>query len=172
MSDRQDLLFKLALGWIFDAEGGDADHPDDRGGRTRYGISQAAYPNINVASLTRDHAAKLYERDYWLKACCDKLPAGLAIAHFDGAVQHGPTTAIRLLQRALGVQQDGVFGQITLAAALRQSGAAVTKLLAVRGLYYHDIVQNDASQRVFLKGWLHRLFRLQAQIGVMCHALG
>ncbi len=46
-------------------EGGSrvTDDPDDRGGLTRYGISQRSYPDLDIRNLTEDQAKEVYKRD-------------------------------------------------------------------------------------------------------------
>lgn len=153
--------FELALRWIWRAEGVDAEHPADRGGKTRYGISQAAHPDIDVATLTAERAAQIYKREYWDARGCDRLPLMLGIALFDGEVNHSPRTASRFLQAALGVEADGYVGPITAACASDNPRGVLDRYLAYRGVYYGELAREDASQRVFSQGWQWRLFRLQ-----------
>lgn len=155
-----------AWAWILRAEGGEVDDPDDRGGYTRYGISQRAYPNEDIASLTKARARQLYCQDYWQRAGCDRLDdARLAVVHFDAAVNHGVGRAIRLLQEAAGVTVDGLIGPETLGAANGgDPRILIVELLGRRALFYHKIVSSDDSQGRFLRGWLLRTFRLQRHV--------
>lgn len=151
----------LALAWIRQAEGGESDHPHDRGGRTAYGISQAHPEAWADGRVTWEEAREIYVHDYWRARGIDRLPSALAIAVFDGEVQHRPRTAIRLAQRALGVVPDGIIGPVTEAAAREADAATVIdRYLALRARHYHDIVLADSRQAVFLEGWYWRLFRL------------
>lgn len=158
-----DTKFELALRWIWRAEGVDADNPHDRGGRTRYGISQTAHPDIDVSTLTAERAAQIYKHEYWDARGCDLLPVRMGIALMDGEVNHGPRVASHFLQDALGISPtDGIVGPLTAAAAKRaDEPAVIERYLARRGEYYCDLVVDDASQKVFLQGWLWRLLRLQ-----------
>ena len=115
--------FQRALTFVLAAEGGEkiTDDPKDRGGLTRWGISQAAYPMLDIRSLTRDQATALYRKDYWLMGCCDGLPAPIAVFHFDTAVNMGIHTANTLLQLAAGVDPDGQIGPKSLAAINRMN---------------------------------------------------
>ena len=56
--------FALALELVLSAEGGYVDHPDDRGGPTKYGISQVAHPNVNIQELTFEDARSIYWQAY------------------------------------------------------------------------------------------------------------
>ena len=43
------------------------NNPADQGGLTKYGISQAAYPGVDIENMTADTAKGIYGTDYWLK---------------------------------------------------------------------------------------------------------
>lgn len=93
------------------------DNPKDPGGLTKYGISQRAYPGLDIRNLTRDGAVAIYRRDYWTAAHGDDLPWPLCLFVFDHAINAGPGQAIRLLQGVLGGKVDGVWGPDTEARA-------------------------------------------------------
>jgi lysozyme family protein len=128
-----DRAVELVLKW----EGGYVNDPRDPGGETNFGISKRSYPAEDVRALTRERAIALYHRDYWQPIQGDALPPMLALAVFDAAVNMGVGTAIRLLQRTLGVPVDGVIGPQTLQAAARHADAlAVRTFQAQRVLQY------------------------------------
>jgi hypothetical protein len=81
--------------------------------KQNWGISKRSYPNLDIKSLTLEQAQAIYKRDYWQQASCERMPPKIAIAVFDAAVHHGPKTAVKLLQRALKVADDGEYGRIT-----------------------------------------------------------
>jgi lysozyme family protein len=83
---------------------------------TKWGITQRWHPEVDVASLTVEGAISVYYQKYWLRSRADQLPIPLAVALFDGAVNHDVPVAVTLLQRAAGVTEDGVIGPVTLAA--------------------------------------------------------
>ena len=153
--------FERALAWIWRAEGGYSNDRADHGGPTNFGISQAAYPTLDIRALTRDAAAAIYRRDYWDACHCGELADGIAIALFDTAVNSGPRTAIRLLQQAAGVNADGVIGPQTVRAIRRADPLPlIADLLVQRAMQYGRIAAADYSQARFHKGWLRRLFEL------------
>jgi lysozyme family protein len=132
--------------------------PQDRGGETKYGIAQRANPGINVRNLDLQSAHDIYEREYWNAGSCDKLDCPLNIMHFDGCVNHGVIRACKFLQRAAGVSEDGIIGNMTLAAINDVGQEEMIKRLSdIRRKFYQMIVQKDPSQRVFLNGWLRRI---------------
>lgn len=137
--------FRKAVALILKHEGGYVHDKNDPGGETNFGISKRAYPAENIAALTVERAKELYYRDYWLPVRGDDLPPALALVTFDMAVNAGVGTAVKLLQRALGVTADGVLGPVTLAKA----GAAVGLDVAVRASRHR--IQYYAA----LPGWQH-----------------
>src|SRR5215471_2909318 len=86
---------------------------------TKYGISAASYPTLDIKNLTLDQAREICERDYWAKAGCPDLPPRLAFAVFDAAVNNGVGRAVRWLQAAVRADQDGAYGPATKAAVDR-----------------------------------------------------
>jgi hypothetical protein len=68
----------------------------DPGGTTRFGISQRAYPNVDLATLDRDGAMKIYA-EIWEQAGCNSLAWPLDLIVFDTAFNMGPTRARQIL---------------------------------------------------------------------------
>lgn len=79
-------------------------------------LSHNSYPNEDIAGMTSERATEIYFNDYWVPVRGDELPFAVALVLFDCAVNQGVRTAIRFLQAALKVGEDGVFGSQTLAA--------------------------------------------------------
>jgi len=134
------------------------DDKHDSGGATKYGISQKAYPDINIFLLTRRRAMAIYFTDYWLRGKCDKLPSCLALPHFDACVNVGVTRATKLLQGALGVADDGIIGPKTLAAARKKGCTALRDLGALRIMHYVSLIVRHPTQIRFMYGWVRRTF--------------
>ena len=147
------MSFEQAVAMVLKHEGGYVNDPKDPGGETRFGISKRAYPDVDILRLTEDEAKAIYRRDYWDKLRTDEIPAPLALCVFDCAVNMGRDKAVRLLQRACGVAQDGVMGGNTIAAANRLSDAVV-RFSTERAIAYTGIRGFDT----FGKGWLRRTF--------------
>lgn len=149
------MTFDEALPIILRHEGGATitDDPRDPGGLTKYGISQRAFPSLDIRNLTEADAAAIYRREYWDKAKCDSLPAHLRLTVFDMAVNMGVGKAITLLQKACGVVQDGLLGPNTIRAAERLPDG-LARLCAERALAYTGMRGFD----VYGRGWLRRTF--------------
>jgi lysozyme family protein len=135
-------------------EGGYVNDPRDPGGETKYGISKRAYPHVDIKALTVDQAKVIYRRDYWAPAQCDTLPASVAFDVFDMAVNSGVTTAIRTLQKALGVTPDGVLGAISLGAAQRADPYRLRASFNGERLAFMTDLKNWPAHG---KGWARRI---------------
>jgi lysozyme family protein len=134
------------------------DNPDDHGGATKYGISQRAYPNLDIANLTEDQAKAIYKQDYWDKVSGDKLKSqSVAENIFDTAVNMGPTTATKLVQMTLSIGVDGKFGADTLKAVnAAGEGEFLAEYTLAKIARYAAICNKDRTQSRFLLGWVNR----------------
>lgn len=110
--------FAMAAEAILDIETGRLV-VDNNGAKTRWGINQAANPDVDVEGLDRAGARGLYHSRYWLAIRGPELSPSVAVQVFDSAVNQGVDGATRVLQLAAGVTADGIFGPVTLAAAQR-----------------------------------------------------
>ncbi len=81
---------------------------------TKYGVSAAAYPLLDIAGLSLADAQSLAKREYWDKLAGDVLPYGTALCLFDFGYNSGIEESIRVAQRALGLGVvDGIQGPVT-----------------------------------------------------------
>jgi lysozyme family protein len=158
--------FPLSLTFVLKDEGDNDDDPADHGGRTSRGITQKEYsawlaeqkvPDKDVWNATENDIEEIYHDEYWMPYC-DNFPAGIDYLYFDMAVNAGPYRAAVLLQRALGVTDDGRIGPIT-----RQ---ALVGIDAKTLIYDYTASKRDFYQALhqprFLRGWLNRCNDVQA----------
>lgn len=133
---------------LIDREGGYVNRPDDKGGPTCFGITEAVARAHGYAGpirqLPRADAAAIYRRLYWLRPRLDEVArrsGRVAAELFDTGVNMGPAVAVTFLQRALtalnrggkdypDLTPDGRIGPATLSAldtflATRGSSPAV-----------------------------------------------
>ena len=161
-------------------EGGYVDHPADRGGPTRWGITEAVARAHGwtgaMRHLPHADAVCIYRRIYWLRPGLDAVAARmpeLAAELFDTGVNMGPGVAAGFLQRSLNalnrggsdypdLQADGLIGARTLAAldrfAATRGNQAETVLRraveALQGARYLQLAERRPANEAFLYGWL------------------
>jgi lysozyme family protein len=119
-----DRAFDAAFDRLMGHEGSYVNDPRDPGGGTNWGISKRSYPNVDIKALTREGAAAIYLRDFWQPL--GNVPDAVKFQAFDFAVNSGIGTAIRKLQAAIGVADDGHWGPIS---AARLDGMDVNDVL-------------------------------------------
>ena len=157
-----DRVFDGAFDLLMDIEGGYVCDKNDSGGETKYGISKKSYPNEDICNLTLERAKEIYKRDYWDRCKCDQLPDCLSVALFDFAVNSPAKTAIKKLQKALGVKQDGVIGNQTIGAANRLNPRQVLdNYIDYRLEYIAEIIRKKPKQKKFERGWTNRINRVK-----------
>lgn len=144
--------FDQAFEAVIGHEGGYVNNPRDPGGETKFGISKRSYPDLDIKGLTLDSAKALYKRDFWDTLRAEELPTELRFHLFDAAVNSGRGNAVRWLQRAAGVADDGYFGPITLRAINTASPNALTARFNGERLYFMTCLSTWPE---FGRGWAH-----------------
>lgn len=164
-----DDLFAAALAHVLRMEGGYSDDPHDLGGPTNMGITLAtlaAWRGMKVSAanrqeliaqlrqISRAETEAIYRQRYWIPAGCPDLPAALAFAHFDAAVNHGVGAAIRMLQEAVGAGVDGIIGPQTKSRIAAMPIAQIIRTYAaIRRRRYRALPHFWR----FGRGWLNRV---------------
>lgn len=163
--------FELAIVKTLAREGGSkyTETPGDTGGATKFGISQRAYPHLNIKTLTETEAKAIYKRDYW-----DRVMGGginsqpIAESIFDFAVNAGVSTSIKIAQKTVNrvlpgaLDVDGAIGPRTLAALnhcseFTNSQELFLSVFALEKIQrYADICNKNREQSKFLLGWVNR----------------
>lgn len=163
-------------------EGGFSNHIADKGGVTNLGITlktliefDKTYDygdfdkdgDVDIEDIklldTIEEAAPIYQKFFWNVIKGDQLPNAVDYIIFDSAVNHGPRNAGKMLQRAINRQHDtlvvdGVIGAFTIEkCAEKVQETLIIDIIRERDIFYRKIVAQDASQEVFMKGWLNRL---------------
>lgn len=157
--------FKKSLAYVLIDEGGNDDDPVDRGGRTSRGITQREYsawrheqnlPDLDVWKAPEQDIEAIYHNEYW-NPYCDNFPSPADYLYFDMAVNAGPYRAAVLLQRTLGLTEDGRIGPITRGAIAKADPFRLAhEYTDVKRHYYQAIVDSHPNQHKFLHGWLNR----------------
>ena len=165
---------------VIDREGDYSNHPADRGGPTRWGITEAVARRQgylgDMRRLPQSDAAAIYQQLYWIIPGFDRVAERapkLAAELFDTGINMGTGTATGFLQRALNALNRGAkdyadltvdrqIGAATLGALdsfFKQRGPAGESVLlkaveALQGAHYLRLAETRPSQEAFLYGWL------------------
>ncbi|NOV17891.1 secretion activator protein [Ensifer adhaerens] len=159
----------VALELVFGHEGGYSNVKTDKGGPTKYGITHKtlaahrgvpAVSAVQVQGMSREEAVEIYRRSYWNQGGGDLLPPGLDYALFNSSVMSGPSRAVKVLQKIVGVREDGQIGEQTLAAVRKYPGGVSTLIRAYCDGYMKFLQSLTNGQTGFPKngrGWTIRV---------------
>ena len=157
-----EVKFNEVIKHVLKNEGGYVNDPNDRGGETKYGISNRAHPEVDIKNLTIDGALDIYRRLYWNPSKAEKLMPELRYQYFDFVVNAGQGNAVKVLQKACNgklkrsdkIAVDGRIGPMTIKASNKLEES---RLKAYKLLYYADIVLNNPTQEKYWYGWYRRV---------------
>lgn len=140
-------------------EGGYVNNPHDKGGPTKYGITQADMPGVDIKSITPEQATLYYSANYWKDLYSQINDQPLAEKLFDMGVLFGAKTAVKLLQismrHEIGLVSDGSFGPNTLAAVNADGNLADYRSTLLN--HCISVVNNNPDDSVFVHGWISRI---------------
>lgn len=173
--------FEMALSDLLGVEGGYSNNIHDRGGKTRYGITEEVARRHGYAGEMKDlpycTAKEIYKKDYWEApgfSLIEPLSNAIAFELFESGVNVGPGLAAKWLQRVLNVANrrgktfpdlkvDGKIGPVTVAALrsfinYRKEGEAVVyaALNCLQGAHYTTITEARDANEEFWYGWMLR----------------
>ena len=172
----KDVIFDEILG----KEGGYVNHPDDKGGPTKWGITEkvarAHGYKGDMQELSRQSARQILEADYWYGPRFDQvsdISPDIAAELCDTGVNMGPAVATKMLQRALNVFNlngklypdmdiDGRIGPRTINALrsyLKNRGkegerVMLTALNCAQGERYIELAEKRQANESFVYGWM------------------
>jgi lysozyme family protein len=163
-----DARFARCAGFVLRMEGGFSNRADDPGGPTNLGVTIPTLTAFrghpvsvaDIKALTPEMVLPLYREMYWAKVLGDLLPAGVDLCLLDSAINLSPTKAARLLQRALGLTQDGLIGPRTIGAVNKANlSDLIDRISACRLAYYQALPTWDE----FGLGWSNRVNAVRAE---------
>lgn len=154
--------FGLAFYALLKHEGGFVNHPKDPGGMTNLGVTKRAWEDYvghpvdeaQMRALTPETVETFYRERYWDVIGADSLPSGVDYCVFDCAVNSGPRQAVRLLQRAARIKDDGILGPNTLNAVRGMDPRLLISRYTAARL---DFLQKLPTFTTFGKGWVRRV---------------
>lgn len=167
---------------MIEDEGGYVNHPNDRGGKTKYGITKFTWNNYagrigvdptsrDVSTITENEAHEIYERIFypWSNAeAIARMDGDLAMIYFNFFV-NTPRGAVEAMQNAVvHLRGSEVFpgrgrmGQMTLDEIQKLINEGRVSDLHNRfkiemQRHYNNEVANDSNQSSFINGWTNRI---------------
>ncbi len=124
--------FDISFRRTINAEGGYVNDSDDKGGETYMGISRVYHPKeimwsiiddmkkrhsgtvldhiLRESSVVQNNVKSIYKKEYWDVISLDDIPnQKIANEIFDDAVNRGVKSAIKTIQKVLGMDINGVI---------------------------------------------------------------
>lgn len=161
--------------FILKHEGGYCNDPDDLGGETNKGVTFKTYklyrrrrglPTPTIGDLIRlsdKEFTDILKTMYWDACKADFIESqSVANAIVDWSWNSGTYTAVKKVQKILGVCADGIIGNITLSAINSQSPLPLFgKIQKARKDYIDDICESRPANAKFKRGWYNRIEGLQ-----------
>lgn len=152
------MNFDQAFERLIGHEGGYVNHPQDPGGETMYGITRrvavSSGYNGKMIDLTLEQAKDIAKREYWIPSKADTFGGAIAFQLFDIAYNHGVSVSAKLLQRAVGVADDGIIGPATIAATKKLDEMVVICLINAKRIRFYTSLSTWSA---FGKGWANRV---------------
>jgi lysozyme family protein len=154
--------FPQCFKWLLENEGGYCNDAGDPGGMTCWGVTHIDWhewtghepSEAEMRALTPADVEPLYKAKYWAKLVCDFMPSGVDYAVFDYGVNSGVGRAARIIQKLVGVVQDGQIGPQTIAAINAADAAGLIEdLCDEREAFLHSL----STFHIFGKGWINRV---------------
>lgn len=163
-------------------EGGYVNNPVDRGGATKFGITEAVARvsgfKGHMQDLPLSVAKEIYRKQYWISPRFDQvnlISNAVAEVLLDTGVNCGTGFAKPLLQRALNLLNnqdkggwpdlviDGIYGPVTLNVLktfMAKRGEKGEKVLIrvlniIQGQRYIEICERNPTQEQFFYGWIN-----------------
>lgn len=175
MTDRFLKFIKKTLNFeMGNSSCGYANDPVDRGGETVAGVTRKYFPHLSIwkkfdelPTLKEKKAYKpteeewneiyeVYYKNFYVPVKGDYIDnIDVAFTIFDWAVGSGVVTAVKQVQKVLGVTVDGKIGPQTV-GAINVQPRVWQRLRDARIDFYNRIVARDPSQSRFIKGWTRR----------------
>ena len=158
-------------------EGGYSFDKFDRGGATNMGVTLSTWRSVgydkdgdgdidpdDLLLLTRNDVTRVVRNFYWNRWRADEIAsqpvAEIVVDWFWGSGKWG----IVIPQRILGVEPDGLVGNVTITAVNQANQIEFhQQVFEHRLLFIKQIVRNDPSQSRFEKGWINRLNQFKYQ---------
>jgi hypothetical protein len=149
--------FEKAMEFIKKWEKEYSNHPNDPGGETFWGFAKKYHKDVDE-NTSMDEIENKYKKEYWEFNNVKKLPPEIAAVALDLASNPGTDGGAKVLQRALGLKDDGIIGSKTLEAAKKAKlEELLPKIMEERKKYYDEAIRKEPKKEEFRKGWYNRI---------------
>ena len=161
--------FEKIFDYLLKVEGGYSNDKHDKGGKTKYGITEEDAREFgykgDMQDLTKDFAKNIYLKKYYLGNKLDKVinnKVALSVCDFiaTGGAWGSKKAQAALNELGFDLRVDGILGEKSLAALNEVDEAKfLEKYHDLQRRYYRVLAANKPSQKKFLTGWLNRVDR-------------
>lgn len=174
------MSIESIINGVIAKEGGYVNDPNDRGGATNFGITEAVARATGYAGdmkdLPRAFAVQVYTGQYVVApgfGIINNISPPIAEELIDSGINFGPKVPSIWLQRTLNVMSqqgkfwplltvDGAIGPATgvaLTAFLKQRGLDGTKVMlralnCLQGARYIELAEQRPENQTFVFGWM------------------
>ena len=174
-NNTSDDVFNSIFEYILSVEGGYSNDKADKGGKTKYGIIEVEARKYgykgDMKDLTKDIAKDIYKNKYYLSNNLDKIKdKRVALSIADWTINSG-NWGTKKAQQTVNILKgdvlvvDGVLGEKSIQAINSINPEMfLNQYHELQRKFYKAIVDHNASQIVFLKGWLNRVTRKEEYI--------
>lgn len=158
----QEARFQAFTDEVLRIEGGYVNDPHDPGGETNHGITwnvaRAYGYQKKMIDMTKNEAKEIYRRAFWNGSIAENIMHDAAFHLYLLSIHAGKRQAILLLQRAVGVKADGIFGTETMNAVSKVNERLMIEALCYQVLDFYVRISPKTNYR-YLQGWRNRLLR-------------
>ena len=150
-------------------EGGWADDPTDRGGKTMCGVTMATWQVYcrnhgkvatpeTLRNITKEEWSEILETMYWDRIQGDRVNSQSIANIWCDWVWASGSYGITNVQRLLGVKVDGIVGPKTLNAVNRQNPKELFLAIQRERVAFVDrVIRAHPEQERHRRGWLNRI---------------
>lgn len=157
---------KILEPFIIKWEGGFVNDKDDLGGATNMGVTLATYRSVfgikktvnDLKRMTMVQWGVIFKKYYWDKWKADDIKDQNVANILVDWVWASGAYGIKIPQRILGVDVDGIVGSKTIAAVNARDGRDLFDTIKQeRKDFIERICQTRPQNIKFKKGWLNRI---------------
>lgn len=175
MNSETPHIFDQVMDYVLKNEGGYVWNPNDPGGPTKFGVTQAhlsmwrgvPVSALDVQNLTVEEAKRFYFAQFWLPIGCNAIgPLAIATCIMDTSILYGPHFGVVFAQKALNalganIVLDGQLGPVT-AIALNSVDVKAFVEMYVVSLFarINSVIEARPTSETFRRGWAARAKRL------------